>query len=192
MIAPPPVPPYYPESAVFIRDFTYELLKTYPEFGGRVSKVPIFPTKDDELPALQIKFGSEEMSASSDRNNQGSPKFDHRFSLIISILVAGDGDVSADGAIMRTAEDIKQTLLTSYAWVNQSEGVIGFNTSVDYPRDVDLFLCVVNMEIVLFYQSIWEPLVPYSRSARDRYHQAWILGRTTTQAMFPLLHRFGS
>ena len=170
-----------PNTWVLWRDTAYELLKGMPDFNGNVEKVFVYPTKDEELPAMRIALTRESMS-SEGFWAQAEPHFSHTMTMIVSILVAAGDPAVLDGTVMALAENVKRTLLTDYTWINTAEGIDQFITTVTYPDATEVPLCEVRMEIIGKLQSRWQPVTP------NKFRELFILRRLTpTQDDIPAL-----
>lgn len=148
-----------PNTAVAIRDATYDALVGMPEFGGQVNLAATAPSKDSNIPALYILLNEEVMS--TEFWGQSAPHFNHDVSLHISIIIPAGSELVLTGAVDELAEKVKTELLSNNDWVRSSEGVAMFRTRRIYPREGEPYLAEVRLEITCKLQSWWEPVIPY-------------------------------
>ena len=171
-----------PNSWIVWRDTAFELLKVMPDFNGNVKKVYVYPTKDEQLPAMRIALTSERMSSEGNWM-QGEPHFMHTMTMVIAVMIKAGDPAVLDGRVALMAEAIKATLLTDSVFVNTAEGIDQVNTDIIYPPETEVPLCELRIELVGKLQSRWQPLTP------NKFNHLHILRElTTTQDDWPALN----
>ena len=152
-------PVYYPSSPIAIRDGTWQRLQGLSPFGGRVFRYRTIPTKDEQLPCICVFHGGEDGQPRGD-SNTAEPKFEHRLTLAVDVLVKAGSEADLDGAIVPMVEAVKVTLLTDPSWVALVEGIERCSTRYAYPGDTNFFFVQATILFEVTFSSDWPSYVP--------------------------------
>jgi len=151
--------PWFPVSPWRMRDAAYELLTQIPELK-KVFKVTPTVLNPDYLPCLVMNLSDN--ATASGQGNQGAISFEHHATLLLSIQVAEDSFLLAEGTIWQLGETVVAQLLRNQDFPREYvEGIDRMSMDLRIPREGETFLAMLNITFEICIRSEWEPIIPH-------------------------------